>query len=42
VLEAVQLLRDRRHLEAGDQVVVISDILAHDKLVNAVQMRQIL
>ena len=29
----------RKLLARGDQVVIISDILARDKLINAVQMR---
>jgi pyruvate kinase len=39
IRHAVQQLLDQRLLTAGDQVVIISDMLAHDKLVNAVQMR---
>jgi pyruvate kinase len=39
ILRAEQLLRDRRLLTKGDQIVIISDILARDKLVNAIQMR---
>jgi hypothetical protein len=32
-------LLERRLLAKGDQVVIISDILERDKLINAVQMR---
>ncbi len=39
ILRAEQLLRERKFLTKGDQVVIISDILARDKLINAVQMR---
>jgi pyruvate kinase len=39
ILRAERLLRDREFLARGDQVVIISDILARDKLINAVQMR---
>jgi pyruvate kinase len=39
ILRAQQLLRDHGLLAKGDQVVIISDILARDKLINAVQMR---
>ena len=39
IRRAEQLLRDRGLLTLGDQIVIISDILAHDKLINAVQMR---
>jgi pyruvate kinase len=39
ILRAEQSLLEGRLLTKGDQVVIISDILAHDKLVNAVQMR---
>ncbi len=39
ILCAEKLLRDRQLLAEGDQIVIISDILARDKLINAVQMR---
>lgn len=39
ILRAEQVLLERRLLAKGDQVVIISDILARDKLINAVQMR---
>jgi pyruvate kinase len=39
ILRAEKLLRDRLLLNKGDQIVIISDILARDKLINAVQMR---
>jgi pyruvate kinase len=39
ILRAEKSLMARRLLAKGDQVVIISDILAHDKLINAVQMR---
>ncbi len=39
ILRAEKLLRDRQLLSKGDQIVIISDILARDKLINAVQMR---
>jgi pyruvate kinase len=39
ILRAEQVLLDRGLLAKGDQVVIISDILARDKLINAVQMR---
>ena len=39
VLRAQTLLRDRRLLAKDDQIVIISDVLARDKLINAVQMR---
>jgi pyruvate kinase len=39
ILRAQQSLLERDLLAKGDQVVVISDILARDKLINAVQMR---
>ncbi len=39
ILRAEQSLLERRLLTKGDQVVIISDILARDKLINAVQMR---
>jgi len=39
ILRAQQSLLDRNLLAKGDQVVIISDILARDKLINAVQMR---
>ena len=39
ILCAEKLLRDRQLLAKGDQIVIISDILARDKLINAVQMR---
>lgn len=39
ILRAEQSLLERNLLAKGDQVVIISDILARDKLINAVQMR---
>jgi len=39
ILRAQKLLREREFLGRGDQIVIISDILARDKLINAVQMR---
>jgi pyruvate kinase len=39
ILRAESLLREQGLLAKGDQVVIISDILARDKLINAVQMR---
>ena len=39
ILRAEGLLRDKKLLAKGDQIVIISDILARDKLINAVQMR---
>jgi pyruvate kinase len=39
ILRAERALLDRGLLSQGDQVVIISDILARDKLINAVQMR---
>ncbi len=39
ILCAEALLRNRQLLAKGDQIVIISDILARDKLINAVQMR---
>jgi pyruvate kinase len=39
VLRAEQVLLERGYLAKGDQVVIVSDILAHDKVINAVQMR---
>jgi pyruvate kinase len=39
ILRAEKLLRDQQFLSKGDQIVIISDILARDKLINAVQMR---
>jgi pyruvate kinase len=39
ILRAENLLRENGLLAKGDQVVIISDILARDKLINAVQMR---
>ena len=39
IQRAEKLLRDRGLLDVGNQIVIISDILAHDKLINAVQMR---
>ena len=39
ILQAEQVLLDKNLLTKGDQVVIISDILARDKLINAVQMR---
>ena len=39
ILRAEKALLDRGLISLGDQVVIISDILARDKLINAVQMR---
>jgi pyruvate kinase len=39
ILRAQKSLLERDLLAKGDQVVIISDILARDKLINAVQMR---
>lgn len=39
ILRAERALLERQLLAKGDQVVIISDILARDKLINAVQMR---
>jgi hypothetical protein len=39
ILRAQRSLLERELLAKGDQVVIISDILARDKLINAVQMR---
>lgn len=39
ILHAEQSLLERGLLAKGDQVMIISDILARDKLINAVQMR---
>ena len=39
ILRAEPSLLQRDLLARGDQVVIISDILARDKLINAVQMR---
>jgi hypothetical protein len=39
ILRAQRSLLERDLLAKGDQVVVISDVLARDKLINAVQMR---
>jgi pyruvate kinase len=39
ILRAEQSLLEKKLLSKGDQVVIISDILARDKLINAVQMR---
>lgn len=39
ILRAEQSLLRRDLLAKGDQVVIISDIFARDKLINAVQMR---
>ena len=39
VTRAQKLLTDRGLLTKGDQIVIISDVLARDKLINAVQMR---
>lgn len=39
VARALKLLTDRGLLTKGDQIVIISDVLARDKLINAVQMR---
>ena len=38
ILRAEQVLLDEGLLAKGDQVVIISDILARDKVINAVQM----
>lgn len=39
IRRAEKLLLDRKLLEQGDQIVIVSDIRAREKLVNAVQMR---
>ncbi|HUK84084.1 MAG TPA: pyruvate kinase [Verrucomicrobiae bacterium] len=39
ILRAERLLREKELLAKGDQIVIVSDILARDKLINAVQMR---
>ncbi len=39
ILRAKQALLERGFISKGDQVVIISDILARDKVINAVQMR---
>ena len=39
ILSAKQALLERGFIFKGDQVVIISDILARDKLINGVQMR---
>jgi pyruvate kinase len=39
ILRATKLLVEDKLLAKGDQVVIISDVLARDKLINAVQMR---
>jgi len=39
ILRAQSVVKERGLLRAGDQVVIISDILAREKLINAVQMR---
>lgn len=39
IQNAEKLLLKRNLLSRGDQVVIVSDILARDKLINAVQMR---
>jgi pyruvate kinase len=39
ILRAQRLLQEQELLQKGDQVVIISDVLARDKLINAVQMR---
>jgi hypothetical protein len=39
ILRAEESLLDRSLLATGGQIVIISDILARDKLINAVQMR---
>jgi pyruvate kinase len=39
ILRAEKLLRDQEFLAKGDQIVIVSDILARDKLITAVQMR---
>lgn len=39
ILRAEELLREQQLLAKGDQIVIISDILARDKLISTVQMR---
>jgi len=39
ILRAEQSMLERRLLVKGDQVVIVYDMLARDKLINAVQMR---
>lgn len=39
IRSAMAELRDRQLLVTGDRIVIISDILARDKLINAVQIR---
>ncbi len=39
IRQAIQLLQEQGYLSQGDQVVIVSDILAHNKLINSVQMR---
>lgn len=39
IQRAERVLLGRQLITRGDQIVIISDILAHDKLINAVQMR---
>ena len=41
ILRAQKLLREQNLLTKGDQIVIISDILARDKLISAVQMRSV-
>jgi pyruvate kinase len=41
ILRAQRLLVEHRLLAKGDQIVIISDVLARDKLINAVQMRAV-
>ncbi|MEI6083570.1 MAG: pyruvate kinase [Verrucomicrobiota bacterium] len=41
ILRAEKVLRERDLLTKGDQTVVVTDVLARDKLINTVQMRTV-
>jgi pyruvate kinase len=41
ILRAEKVLRESGLLMMGDQIVVITDVLARDKLINTVQMRAV-
>jgi hypothetical protein len=41
ILRPEKLLCDQQSLGKGDPIVIISDILARDKLISAVQMRPV-
>ena len=41
ILRAQKVLREQSLLTRGDQVVVVTDVLARDKLINTVQMRAV-